>query len=45
MRSGIYVVLACVGDWVQKIHTYIETTDSVVASNFCLHALTTLGVL
>lgn len=32
------------GDWVQKIHTYIDTTDSVVASNFCHHALTTLGV-
>jgi hypothetical protein len=32
------------GDWVQKIHTYIDTSDSVVVSNFCLRALTTLSL-
>jgi hypothetical protein len=44
MRFGIYVVLVYVGDWVQKIHTYIDTTDSLVISNLFLHALTTLSV-
>jgi hypothetical protein len=32
------------GDWVQKIHTCIDTTDSVVVSNFCINALKTLNV-